>query len=204
MRGSRIALAAVCFSSLSVGVASGGLVESPLPDHTGRLIVADFNHSGWLTNLGDPFGGWDHDPDDHTQFCRIRLVDEPRIGAEGFSLRMDYDVDSPNPAFNGFWMKLPSLELRAFRTLSFDLKGDAEHGYPKRLKLELKGRRGVASFILNDIRPDWVRVRIPLYAFRGIEKIRSATEFVVVFDDQTVTQLTGTIYLDEVAFESAP
>ena len=42
-----------------------------------------------------------------------------------------------------------------------------------------------------------------LSAFRDIEKSQAATEFVIVFDDQTVTQKLGTIYLDEVAFESA-
>ena len=165
------------------------------------LMVADFDRHGWRTNAGDPFGTWDVDPDDPTQRCRARLVDEPRVGESGYSLMLDYDVESPNPAFNGFWMKLPSLRLQSFRALTFAIKGDPERGFTQRVKLELKDGRRAAVYQLEGIQPEWVRMRIPLSAFRDIEKIRAATEFVVVFDDQTVTTQVGTVYLDEVAFE---
>lgn len=170
----------------------------------GSFILADFNQGGWRTNHGDPFGTWDHDPEDRTQFCHARLVEEPRIGAAGYSLMMDYDVQSPNPAFNGFWMKLPSVPLRNFRTLTLAIKGDATREFTKRLKLELKDGRQVADFILDGIQTEWVQMRVPLRAFRNIEHLRTVTEFVIVFDDATVTKPVGTLYLDEVAFEAAP
>ena len=184
-------------------LAAGGARESsaqPSPP----LLVADFNRGGWKTNLGDPFGGWDHDPEDPTQFCRPRLVEEPRVGNEGYSLKLAYDVDSPNPAYNGFWMKLPEVPLRGYRVLSFAIKGDPDAGFTTRIKVELKDRRRVASYVLEGITASWTRMRIPLTAFRSIEKIRTATEFVIVFDDHTVTEPVGAIYLDEVAFESTP
>ena len=171
----------------------------PLP----RLPIADFDRGGWRTNLGDPFGGWDHDPEDPTQFCRPRLVDEPRMGGLGYSLKLSYDVESPNPAYNGFWMKLPSVPLRHFSVLSFAVKGDPDAGFTKRVKLELKGARNQSAvFILDGITAEWTRARVPLGAFRGIEKVQAAKEFVIVFDDETVTQPVGAIYLDEIAFES--
>jgi hypothetical protein len=176
--------------------------QAALPGESARMMVADFNRSGWQTNLGDPFGAWDRDPEDRTQFCRARLVEEPRVGDSGFSLMLDYDVQSPNPAFNGFWMKLPNIPVREFSTLSFAIKGDPERGFTRRVKLELKGKRRSASYLLDGIEADWVRLRIPLAAFEDIEKIRTASEFVLVFDDQVVTQPVGAIYLDEVAFES--
>ena len=184
-------------------LAAGGAREisaQPSPP----LLIADFNRGGWKTNLGDPFGGWDHDPEDPTQFCRPRLVEEPRVGNEGYSLKLAYDVDSPNPAYNGFWMKLPEVPLRGYRVLSFAIKGDPDAGFTTRIKVELKDRRRVASYVLEGITASWTRMRIPLTAFRSIEKIRTATEFVIVFDDQTVTEPVGAIYLDEVAFESTP
>ncbi len=170
----------------------------------GQLMVADFDQGGWRTNLGDPFGTWDHDPEDRTQFCRARLVEEPRVGASGYSLMLDYDVKSPNPAYNGFWMKLPNLPLNRFQALTFSIKGDADRDFTRRVKLELKGKRRSAAYLLDGIQSEWVRMRIPLREFRDIEKIRTATEFVIVFDDQTMTQPVGTIYLDEVGFESTP
>ena len=156
------------------------------------------------TNLGEAFGIWDHDPGDPTQFCRARLVEDPRIGATGYSLMLEYDVDSPNPAFNGFWMKLPSLPVRQFHALAFAIKGDPERGFTRRLTLELKSPRHAASYLLEGIQPTWTHMRVPLRAFGDIEKVREATEFVIVFDDQTVTEPVGAIYLDQVRFESAP
>ncbi len=117
---------------------------------------------------------------------------------------LEYDVDSPNPAYDGFWMKLPSIPLHNFRVLSLAVLGDPERGCTKRVKLELKDARHRASYVLEGIQPTWVRLRIPLEAFQGIEKIQAATELVIVFDDQTVTEKTGTLYLDDIAFESAP
>ncbi len=168
------------------------------------LILADFNREGWWTNLETPFGTWDHDPDDRTQFCHARLVEEPRVGNSGYSLMLDYDVQSPNPAFNGFWMKLPSVPLRDFQMLSFDIKGDPTRDFTQRVKLELKDERHVADYLLDGIRAEWVNMRIPLKAFRNIEHLRAITEFVIVFDDRTVTKPVGTIYLDEVSLESDP
>ena len=166
-------------------------------------MVADFDREGWRTNSGEPFGTWDHDPDDKTQFCRARLVEEPRVGNVGYSLMLEYDVASPNPAYNGFWMKLPPIPLHDFRVISFAIKGDPGRAFTHRVKLELKDHRHAAVYILDGILTTWVRMRIPLKAFRDIEKITAATEFVIVFDDQTVTQKVGAIYLDEVAFENS-
>ena len=154
--------------------------------------------------MGDPFGTWDRDPDDPTQFCHARLVESPRVGASGYSLQLDYDVDSPNPAYNGLWVKLPGVLLRRYEALELVVKGNAAKGFTRRLKVELKdGRRHVADYVLDGIGSEWIRMRIPLHVFRSIEKLSTATEFVVVFDDQTVTQLVGTLYLGEIAFTPA-
>ncbi len=175
--------------------------EAMMAGQAKHLLVADFDRAGWKTNLGDPFGGWDKDPGDSTQFCRVRLVDKPRVGEHGFSVQLEYDVDSPNPAFNGFWLKLPSITLRDFGYLSFAIRGDADRGFTSRVKLELKDHKHSAVYILREIKPAWVQVRIPLWAFRDIRKIKQAKEFVVVFDDETVSERVGTLYLDNLVFE---
>ena len=169
-----------------------------------RLVIADFNGSGHLTNAGTAFGGWDSDPGDKTQSCRVRLIESERLGDTGFGLMLDYDVESPNPAFNGFWMKLPDLRLNRFAAVSFSIKGDAGRGFTKRMWLELKqGPSRVGRYLFDGITADWQRVSIPLRDFDGIATVKTANEFVIVFDDQTVTGLTGVLYLDDVAFEPA-
>lgn len=178
--------------------------ESParlLPDAIVPLLVADFNRSKHETNTGHPFGAWDSDPGDPTHFCRARLVENERIGQTGFSLMLEYDVDSPNPAFNGFWMKLPQVRLRQYGALSFDIKGDRAKGYTHRLMLELKGNSQVARYTLGGISDVWQRVRIPLWDFENVDSVREASEFVIVFEDQSVTQRVGTLYLENVRFE---
>ena len=173
-----------------------------LSEHTSpRLIVADFDQPGFQNNLGLPFGAWERDPQDATQFCHVRLVESPRVGPSGSSLQLEYDVDSPNPAYNGLWMKLPSVPVRSVRALRFAIRGDARRAFTRRLKVELKDARHAAVFVLDGIRADWIRMRIPLNAFRDIEQIDALTEFVLVFDDRTVTRPTGILYLDDVMLE---
>ena len=164
-------------------------------------VIADFNHPGHRTNADLPFGAWNSDPGDPTQSCRVRLVDTERMGQEGFGLLIEYDVESPNPAYNGFWLKLPNVPLGSFETLSFDIKGEASRGFTRRLRLELKDRSHVARFQLDNIEAQWKRVRVPLSAFDGIEALGPATELVIVFDEETVTERTGTVYLDNLMLE---
>ncbi|MDP3704099.1 MAG: hypothetical protein Q8R78_06900 [Candidatus Omnitrophota bacterium] len=164
-------------------------------------VIADFNRPGHRTNDDLSYGAWNSDPGDPTQSCRVRLVDTERVGPEGFGLLIDYDVESPNPAYNGFWLKLPEVPLAAFGALSFSIKGDAQRGFTRRLRLELKDRSHVAGFQLEGITAEWTQVQVPLRAFAGIEALRRATEFVIVFDDETVTEKVGTVYLDNLTFE---
>jgi len=58
--------------------------------------------------------------------------------------------------------------------------------------------------VLGGIEAKWIEMRIPLQAFRGIEKVKTATEFVVVFDDETVTEPVGTLYVENIMFDTAP
>ena len=166
-------------------------------------VIADFDRPGHRTNADLPFGAWNGDPGDPTQFCRVRLQEAQRMGTAGFGLMIEYDVESPNPAYNGFWLKLPDVPLAAFGALSFRIKGDAQRGFTRRVRLELKDRAHVAGFQLEGITAEWTQVHVPLRAFAGIEALRMATEFVIVFDDETATEKVGAVYLDDLMFEPA-
>ena len=175
--------------------------EHAAPPHRKTTVLADFNGPLTTSNMGWTFGAWQSDPTDATQFCRIQVVDQPRLGTSGSSLRLDYDVDSLNPAYNGLWVKVPGVSLDGFQTLSIGIKGDASRGFTTRVKLELKGEKRAASYVLTDVKPEWVQRSIPLSAFNGIETLKTVDEFVVVFDDIYATSKTGTIYVDDIFLE---
>ena len=82
------------------------------------MLVDDFNRGEKPNALGGDFGAWDKDPSDPTQTCTIAFDKANAFGGVGYALRLDYDVDSPNPAYNGFWMKLEGIDISQCKDLS--------------------------------------------------------------------------------------
>jgi hypothetical protein len=114
---------------------------------------------------------------------------------------LDYDVDSPNPAYNGFWMKLNRLDAAAYNTVSFFIRGSSEKGFTKRVKIELKDTSNKPSqFILAGVTSEWQKFSIPFEKFRQISNWNALNEFVVVFDDINSNPKSGTIFVDQVTF----
>ena len=165
------------------------------------LLVDDFDRGEKPNALGGDFGSWDKDPSDPTQKCMISFDKTNAFGGVGYSLKLDYDVDSPNPAYNGFWMKLQGQDVSAYRKLVLYVKGDASRGFTPQIKLELKNGKEVGRYLLKGITDQWQQFTVPLKDFAGVSEWKGMTEFVVVFDDITSTKKVGTIYLDEISFE---
>lgn len=161
------------------------------------LVAADFNS-------GDMGGGgiWTKDPNDSTQGCSMSYNSEAKHGDTGFSLQIDYDVDSPNPAMSGLWMKLQDPDLSQYGKLSLWIKGDDSIGFSKSIKLELKNSKGEAGkYALYGITKRWERFVIPLVDFADIKDFSSMTEFVIRFDDQiNADKKAGRIYVDDISF----
>ncbi|MFA5094313.1 MAG: carbohydrate binding domain-containing protein [Candidatus Omnitrophota bacterium] len=166
------------------------------------LVIADFNAGDKPNNIGGDFGAWNKDEADQTQGCKMNFNSGEKNGSSGFSIQLDYDVDSPNPAYNGFWMKLKDQDISQYDKLSFWVKGDAVAGFSPKIKLELKNSKGeVGRYMLSDITSDWKEVVIPVSQFAGLTDLTSMTEFVIVFDDMTCSaKKQGTIYIDDIAF----
>lgn len=164
------------------------------------LAIADYNTGDKPNNLGGDFGAWDKDPNDETQGCKMSFeADDAQGDPAGYSVRLDYDVDSPNPAYNGFWMKLNGLDATEYNTVSFDLKGDASKGFTKRLKIEVKSQKGETSpYIVTGITDQWQRFSVPFEKLRKITDWTALSEFVVVFDDINSSPKSGTIFIDNV------
>jgi endo-beta-N-acetylglucosaminidase D len=166
------------------------------------LLIDDFDRGEKPNALGGDFGSWDKDPNDPSQKCAITFDKTNAFGGVGYSLKIDYDVDSPNPAYNGMWMDLKGSDLSQYKKLTFYIKGDPSRGYTNQIKLEIKNGKETGNHIVKGISDQWQQVSIPLSEFKGISDLKAVKEFVVVFDDLNATKKVGTIYLDEILFES--
>ncbi len=178
------------------------ILSLPATAGAGALVLDDFDGGQPPNALGGDYGAWELNPRDPMQYCRESLSAEQAAGGSGYALRLDYRVDSPNPAYNGFWMKLQDANLIGYKNLVVYVKGDAARGYTTQIKLELKNGKEVGKYTLKGITDQWQGFSIPLKDFVGLTDISALTELVVVFDDLTSTKKVGTIYLDEISFES--
>jgi hypothetical protein len=189
--------------STSSGSAASGLAPSGTPGAS-ELVIADFDTGDKPNNLGGDFGSWDKDPNDETQMVQMSFESDDALGDKlGYSIRLDYDVDSPNPAYNGFWMKLNALDATAYNTVNFYVKGDATAGFTKRLKVELKdSTKQPSPFILSGLTDQWQKFSLPFEKFRRVKNWDALSEFVVVFDDINSNPKSGTIFIDHITFSS--
>ena len=199
MKKFNISLTLVLVALMVVGFGVATYAATPKAN---ELVIADFDTGDKPNNIGGDFGGWDKDPNDESQGTQMSFdTDDSQGDASGYAIRLDYDVDSPNPAYNGFWMKLNGEDATAYNTLNFYVKGDAKTGYTKRFKIELKDMTNKPSaYIVSGVTDQWQKISIPFEKFRRIENWNSLNELVFVFDDINSTPKTGSILLDQITF----
>lgn len=165
-----------------------------------ELVIADFNTGDKPNNLGGDLGAWDKDPNDETQWCEMTFeYGEDATGdADGYALRLTYDVDSPSPAYNGFWTKLEGEDFSDYNTLNIYVKGDNAKGFSSRMKLELKDYQKSAHYIVSGITGEWQKFSIPFEKFRAISDWSAMNELVIVFDDMNSNPKEGSILVDQI------
>jgi len=146
---------------------------------------------------GGQYGVWNRFPDDPTQICQMSFVPDAIFG-QGYALRLEYDVDSPNPAYNGFWLKLNGADFTQYNTLNFFIRGDDKQGYSRRLKVELKDEDNSGQYVVRGISGKWQKISIPFSKFWKIHDWTNLVELVLVFDDINSNPRVGTIYIDHI------
>ena len=169
-----------------------------------ELVIMDFNSGDKPNNLGGDFGAWDKDPNDDTQWCEASFeYGQDALGEpDGYAMRLKYDVDSPSPAYNGFWAKMEGEDFSDYNTLNIYIKGDPSQGFTKRLKIELKDYQRSAAYIVSGITEEWQKFSIPFEKFRTISDWSSMNEFVIVFDDVNTSPKEGSILIDNISVSS--
>ncbi len=168
-----------------------------------ELLVADFDRGEPPNNVGGSYGTWNHDPNDDSQGCYFFAEpDDFKNPTKGSCIRLDYDVQSKNPAFNGFWMKLNGIDISEYSTLSFWVKGTSDGKFTSRFKVELKDKEGKRSiYPVQDVTPDWKEVKIDFKDTKAGLNWKSMSELVIVFDDIVATYKEGTIFVDHFVFK---
>jgi len=198
MKGSDVVL--ILILSLTLGTINAGAQEGET-----SALIADFDNAQPVNNLGKEIEIWlREDGSDTTQSCQMTFVQDDALGnSSGHSVRLDYDVDSPNPAYNGIRTDLNHFNAAGYKALNFYIKGDPEKGFTKKLKIELMGpNKRPSPYMIDGITSEWQRFSIPLSEFWGIQDWTSLEKFVVVFADINNDPKSGSVYLDHVHFSA--
>jgi hypothetical protein len=168
-----------------------------------QLMLADFNSGKKPNNNGQSFGAWRKEYNDETQFTDMSFVkDDARDDAEGYAVRLDYDVDSSTPAYNGFWMNLEGIDLASYRVLNFYIKGVEKDGFTKKVRIEFKDESNKPSasyFMVTKITGQWQKISVPFEEFQGTNDWENLRQFVIVFDDADSDPKVGSILIDEIS-----
>jgi hypothetical protein len=180
----------ICFASSPVVLAAAN-----------ELLVADFDSGEKPNNIGGDFGAWNKDPTDFSQGCSESFDSVNRHGTKGFGMKLDYSVESKNPAYNGFWMYLQNLDASKYDSLAFRVKGDSKVGYTTVFKVELKNAsKQVGRYYVTNVTDQWQEIVIPLKDFKGLSDLSNLTEFVIVFEDRIASNKKGVVYVDDLKF----
>ena len=148
--------------ALAMVIAVASPVSFAAEEPSKEVVIADFDTGEKPNNIGGSFGAWDKDPADFSQGCSEAFDSVNKHGRKGFAMKLDYDVDSNNPAYNGFWMFLEDLDISKYDNLAFWVKGDPEEGYTTVFKLELKNaKKHVGRYYVTDIAGEWQEIVIP-------------------------------------------
>lgn len=163
------------------------------------LMIDTFNSKQDKNMLGGAMGSWIANPGDESQGAWAEFSEKERFGDSGCSLYLRYDVESREPAFGGYWMKLENLDATPYKLLVFFVKGDPA-GYPTKFVLELKSDKQTGRFTVTGVTGKWSKIAIPLASFEGLTDFSALTEFVVVFSFDAIDVLTGAVYIDDLCF----
>jgi hypothetical protein len=166
----------------------------------GKMLVNDFNKKENFNNLDGPFGSWNVFYSDPNQHCKDEFSATERLGDTGFGLKLDYDVDSPYSAYNGFFTNLMNTDISEYKYLVLSVKGDTNIGFTEKINLELKNQRQIGRYTIQGVSGEWKQFVIPLNRFVGITNFKDMKELVIVFSDLNATKKTGVVYIDDIYF----
>jgi hypothetical protein len=171
-------------------------------DDEGFVLFVDLNDADMKSALGGEWEVWLRTEEDDTQTSKMNFTKDDALGnPEGHSIRIDYDVDSPNPAYNGIRASLNTLDASEYKFLNLYLKGEPAPGQTQNVKIELIGPdKRPSPYVITGITGEWQKFQLPLSEFMVIQDWKTLEKFVVVFADILNLPKTGTLSIDQVYF----
>ncbi|MDD5065947.1 MAG: hypothetical protein PHF84_02755 [bacterium] len=195
----------LCFCFQVPALADWG--EKYSPDETFSVdkpfILLDFAKKEFKNTLNADFGVFDLNPYDKEAYCRMSLVKDPDAPGADFTLKILYDVDSKEPAFNGFWTKLRSLDLSGFEAVVLTIRGIKEKGFSDFFKMELKDSKAKMKTDVMNITDQWTSIIIPFREFESENEpvdLRDLQELTLVFEDWRLEKKEGGYEIREIGF----
>ena len=171
------------------------LPESSFAGGASPILVDDFEDDDIIFNrLGGRLSTWTRDPSDDTVSVDVSLEPRIREGKITKCLRIDYDVDSTNPAFCGVTIELAGVNASGCSELAMWIEG-----VPDNIKTELHGKGGIGVTRLRGVEEEkWNHVAIPFVRFGGmITDWSSLDKIVFVFEDTHSIPKTGRLRIDD-------
>ncbi len=117
---------------------------------------------------------------------------------KGFSLKLDYDLNSPNSGVNGLRIKLSEKITDIFDGIVFYVKGDKKTGFTTKFNVVFKGENENGTYPVTGINGSWKLVPILFSEVKGISDWSRISKMEILFDAKVVTSPKGTIYIDDV------
>jgi hypothetical protein len=171
------------------------IVKKVTPE--GEILIDDFSKRN-MDALKGNVNPWAFNPKDPEQGCMIKYNKTVRMGDEGASLQIFYDVDSPSQAFNGVYWELKDADLSSCTGLTFYVKGDPEKGFTATFKIELKNNNSQTGvYYVQGVTQEWQKFTVPFSDFKGLTDLTSMKEFTIVFVDSEVTKKEGVLFIDD-------
>ncbi|MBN1898224.1 MAG: hypothetical protein JW827_05575 [Spirochaetes bacterium] len=167
------------------------------------FILFHFNKKENINSVNGGYGAFDLNPHDLDAYCRLSYKRDNDLHKQGYHLRVSYDVESDEPAFNGFWTKLQGIDLSKFEAISLKIKGVKEKGFSDFFKIELKDKSIKIETDIENITSGWQTIIIPFKNFQGdLEDFdfSSLNEFTMVFEDWRLKKKVGRYYIDDISF----
>ncbi len=170
-------------------------------EYAEEKLLADFVPNTKIVSEGGvelEYGSWNRFPNDSTQKCYTENIEDYNA-LDKWAVRIVYDVDSKNPAYNGFWLKLGGADFTDYNALLIRIKGDSDAGYPETISLELKDAYNTSPYKISGISSEWKEYVVPFSYFFKIKDWSDMREFVIIFNDLDTAPKNGAVLIDKIS-----
>jgi len=165
-------------------------ISLPADAPKASLSLADFDQQS-RENL-EPYWG------ESTQGCVLSFASNREKGREGSSLKIAYDLNPPNNKLNGCRIRFREEIKEIFDGIVLYVRGDGEAKFTTTLDIVFKSKKESGAYRVTGVSSSWKLVPILFSEVEGISDWNKVSEMDILFDSQVVTNLKGTIFIDDI------